>query len=95
MLSHGQATMGMERGFSENNKVLNINMDEITFNSQELIIDHMNSHNLLPQSFPITESLLKLVGCSQQRYQEFLRQKESLQKENTQCAQLAIIDKEI
>ena len=31
----------------------------------------------------------------QQTYQEFLREKKSLRKQNTQCAQLAIINKEI
>ena len=55
----------------------------------------MNSHSLLPQSFPVTKSLLKSVRCSQQRYLEFLRAKESLRKQNTQCIQLAIIDREV
>ena len=49
----------------------------------------------LPQSFPITKSLLKSVRCSRQRYHEFLREKESLWKQNAQCTQLAIIDREI
>ena len=51
--------------------------------------------SLLPQSFPITKSLLKSVRCSWQRYHEFLREKESLWKQNAQCIQLAIIDREI
>ena len=93
VLSHGQAAV--ERGLSVNNKVLNVNLHEISITSRKLIIDHMNSHSLLPQSFPITKSLLKSVRCSRQRYQEFLREKESLWKQNAQCTQLAIIDKEI
>ena len=63
--------------------------------SRELIIDHMNSHSLLPQSFPVTKSLLKSVRCSRQKHQEFLKKKESLRKRNAQCTQLSIIDKEI
>ena len=93
MLSHRQAAV--ERGFRVNNKVLNVNMHEISITSCKLIIDHMNSPSLLPQSFPITKSLLKSVRCSRQRYQEFLREKEPLQKQNAQCTPLAIIYREI
>ena len=49
----------------------------------------------MPQSSPITNSLLKSVRCSRQRYQELVREKESLRKQNAQCAQLAIIDRKI
>ena len=83
----------MERGFSINNKVLNVNFKEVSITSRRLIIDHMNSNNLLPQSYPITKSLLTSVSYSRQRYQNFLRGKDFQQ--NSQCAQLAIIDKEI
>ena len=55
----------------------------------------MNSHTLLPRSVPVTKSLFKSVRCSRQRYQEFLGEKESLWKQNAQCVQLAIIDREI
>ena len=55
----------------------------------------MNHNSILPQSFPITKSLLKSVRCSQQKYREFLREKESLRKQNRQCAQLVSIDNEI
>ena len=58
-------------------------MHKISVTSYKLIIDHMSSHSLLPQSFPVTKSLLKSVRCSQQRYLEFLRAKESLHKQNT------------
>ena len=68
MLSHGQPAM--ERGFIENKKVIKVNMDKIKINSRKLIIDHMSSHNLYSKSFPITESLLRSVRCSLQRYQE-------------------------
>ena len=55
----------------------------------------MNRNSILSQSFPVTKSLLKSVRCSQQKYREFLRENESLRKQNRQCAQLAIIDNEI
>ena len=75
----------MERGLSENKMVLNINMHQISITCRKLIIDQMHSHILLPQSFPIKKSLLKSVRCSRQRYQEFLKEKEVLLKQNTQC----------
>ena len=60
VLSHGQAAV--KRGFSVNNKVLNVNMHQISITSRKLIIDHRNNHSLLPQSFPITKSPLKSVS---------------------------------
>ena len=93
VLLHGQVAVG--RGFSVKNKVVNVNMHEISITSHKLIMDHINGHSLLSQSFPITNSLSKSVRCSRQRYQEFLREEESLRKQNTQCAQLAIINKEL
>ena len=51
--------------------------------------------SLLPLSFSNRKSLSKSVRCFWQRYQEFLREKESIRKQNAQNAQLAIIDREI
>ena len=85
----------MERGLSEQNKVLNVNMHQISITSRKFIIDQMLSHSLLQQSFTITKSLLKSVRCSRQRFEELLREKELLCKQNAQCALLAIINKEI
>ena len=67
VISNGQEAM--ERGFSVNNKVYNVDMHEISVISRKKIIDHMNSHSLMPQSFPITKRLLKSVRWCQQRYQ--------------------------
>lgn len=85
----------MEWGLNENKMVLNINMHQISITCRKLIIDQMHSHILLPQSFPIKKSLLKSVRCSRQRFEELLREKELLCKQNAQCALLAIINKEI
>ena len=60
VLSHGQANV--ERCFSVNNNVLKCNMSEKSIMSRKLIIDHMKSHNLLPQSFLITKSLLQFYS---------------------------------
>ena len=58
VLSHGQANV--ERCFSVNNNVLKCDVSEKSIMSRKLIIDHMESHNLLPQSFSITKRLLHL-----------------------------------
>ena len=60
VLSHGQANV--ERCFSVNNNVLKCDMSEKSIMSRKLIIDHMKSHNLLPQSFLITKSLLQFYS---------------------------------
>ena len=70
VLSHGQANV--ERCFSVNNNVLKFNMSENSIVSRKLTIDHIKCHNLSPQSFPITNDLLKSVRSSRQRYEQYL-----------------------
>ena len=55
----------------------------------------MKSHNLLPQSFPITKSLLQSVRSSRQRYEQYLREREESKHQNEETEQLKILDKEI
>ena len=80
VLSHGQANM--ERCFSVNNNVLKCNMSEKSIMLWKLIIDHMKSHNLLPESFPITRSLLQFVRSFWQRYAQYLREREESKHQN-------------
>ena len=93
VLSHVQANV--ERCFNVNNNVLKCNMSEKSIMSQKLIIDHMKSHNLLPQSFPITKSLLQSVRSSRQRYEQYLREREESKCQNEKTEQWKILDKEI
>ena len=93
VLSHGQANL--EGCFSVNNNVLKCNMSEKSIMSQKLIIDHMKSHNLLPQSFLITKFLLQSVQSSQQRYEQYLQEREESKYQNEKTEQLKILDKEI
>ena len=55
----------------------------------------MKSHNLLPQSFPITKSLLQSVRSSRQRYEQYLREREESKCQNEKTEQWKILDKEI
>ena len=93
VLSHGQANV--ERCFSVNSNVLKFNMSENSIVSRKLIIDHMKCHNLSPQSFPITNDLLKSVRSSRQRYEQYLREMQQCKRQNEETDQLKIIDKEI
>ena len=93
VLSHGQANV--ERCFSVNNNVLKFNMSENSIVSRKLIIDHMKCHNLSPQSFPITNDLLKSARSSRQRYEQYLREMQQCKRQNEKTDQLKIIDKEI
>ena len=93
VFSHGQTNV--ERCFSFNNNVLKCNMSGKSIMSRKLIIDHTKSHNLLPQSFPITRSLLHSVWYSRQRYEQYLREREESKHQNEKTVQLKILDKEI
>ena len=93
LLSHGQANV--ERCFSVNNNILKFKMSENSIVSRKLIIDHMKCHNLLPQSFPITNDLFKSVHSSRQRYEQYLREMQQCKRQNETTDQLKIIDKEI
>ena len=58
-LFHGQASV--EREFSINNIVDNNNMKEHTIMAKKYIIDHMNSHELKPDTVEINKDLFKSV----------------------------------
>ena len=93
VLSYGQANV--ERCFSVNNNVLNSSMSEKSIMLRKLIIDHMKSHKLLPQSFLITKSLLRSVRSSLQRYEQYLWEREESKHQNEKTEQSKILDKEI
>ena len=93
VLSYGQANV--ERCFSDNNNVLKCNMSEKSIMSRKLIIDHLKSRNLLPQSFLITKSLLQSVRSSLQRYEQYLWEREESKHQNEKTKQSKILDKEI
>ena len=92
MLSHGQANV--ERCFSVNNNVLKCDMSEKSIMSRKLIIDHMKSHNLLPQSFHYKEASTS-VRSTRQRYEQYLRERQGSKHQNEKTGQLKILDKGI
>ena len=55
ILSHGQAQV--ERGFSTNKLVLDVNMQNETLVTQRIVHDHMVSENMKPQDLQMTKRL--------------------------------------
>ena len=55
----------------------------------------MKSHNLLPQSFPITKNLLQSVRSFRQHYEQYLQEREESKHQNEKTELLKILDKEI
>ena len=51
-LSHGRASV--ERSFSVNNTVINVNVSEDSIVAKKIIKDHMISNKLTPESVQIT-----------------------------------------
>ena len=92
VLSYSQANM--EKCFSVNNSVLKCNMSEKSIMLWKLIIDHMKVHNLVPQFFPITKSLLQSVRSSRQRYKQYFWEREESKHQDEKTEQLKVLDKD-
>ena len=69
-LSHGQAAV--ERSFSVNNSVLNLNMKEDSIVAKKIVKDHMIFNSLKPYTIAITNQLIRSVSAARQKYQESL-----------------------
>ena len=59
VFSHGQ--FDVERGFSINTNIIDVNMKEQSFRSKHLLRDHMQKHNLQSATIEITNVLRKYV----------------------------------
>ena len=59
VFSHGQSDV--ERGFSINTNIIDVNIKEQSFRSKRLLRDHMQKHNLQSATIEITNVLRKYV----------------------------------
>ena len=66
ILSHGQASV--DRHSSFRNVILEENLITESFNVQRIVLDHMISNDLKPESTTITANLIVAVGASQLKY---------------------------
>lgn len=79
-LSHGQASV--ERGFSQNNSVLQVNQSADTIISKRIIKDHMLANDLKPFTIEINSSLIKAFRSARMKYEEFLKSKKEMKSAN-------------
>lgn len=75
LLSHGQATV--ERGFSVNREIEVVNLQEKTFQSLRLIVDHVRKFGEI-KDVPLPKELLRSCASSRMRYQDYLSQEKKM-----------------
>ena len=92
-LNHGQAAV--ERGFSVNKNLLQVNMTEASIVPQRMIYDHMISKDLQPQTLSMTKGLLQSVRTARSRYDENLNEKRKSKILNEQERKRESIQKDI
>ena len=66
--SHGQASL--ERSFKFRNLVLEENLTTESLNAQRIVLDHMISDDLKPESIMITAKLIVAVKTSRLKYEQ-------------------------
>ena len=68
ILSHGQASV--ERRFRFRNVIFKQNLTTESLNAQRIILDHMISNDLKPESITITAKLTLAVKASRLKYEQ-------------------------
>ena len=92
ILSHGQASV--ERSFSFRNVILEENLTAESLNAQRIVLDHMISNDLKPESTTITAKLIVAVKASRLKYEQAKIEKAEKKLKGSKNEQLKIITKE-
>ena len=93
VLSHGQ--VAVERGFSLRDQSLKENISAESLNAHRIVIDHMVSCNVKPETIDISDKLLLSAKCSRLKYEEAKRQNREIEESETRNHNLEIINEEI
>ena len=93
ILSHGQASV--ERRFSVKNVILEENLTTVSLNAQRVVLDHMISNDLKPESATITAKLIVAVEASRLKYKQAKIEKADKKLKDSKNEQFEIITKEI
>ena len=93
VLSHGQAVV--ERGFNLKDQSLKENISAESLNAHRIVIDHMVSCNVKPETIDISDKLLLSAKCSRLKYEEAKRQNREIEESETRNHNLEIINEEI
>ena len=88
-LSHGNASV--ERGFSINKNLVDVNMSQESIIAQRMVKDHMIANNLTPSTTEISKEMLASVKRSRMRYAEHLQEKRQEKLTNEQQIQKELL----
>ena len=92
-LSHGQASV--ERGFNDNNVVLNTNQHDDTAVARRFVRNYLSSNKFLPHTAPITQPLIKSFSCAWRMYNAHLEEQKEKKKKNIQNEELLQVENEM
>ena len=92
LLSHGQASM--ERGFSINNTVADVNMSASNLIARRLVKDHVNAIGGL-ENMTITKELMAHARVARSRYQASLLEKQQSKKQSQKNEKRKLQEEEV
>ena len=92
-VSHGQAAI--ERGFSLNKTILDVNMKKESIVARKIIRDHMLTNSIQPHTIDINNAMIVSFKAARQKYQLYLEEIASKEKEKETNNRKAIIISEI
>ena len=92
-LSHGQAVV--ERRFSVNKAVLDVNMQENSLIAHKLIRDHMSSNNLKPHCMEVPNPMIRSDTSARDKYESYKEGQAKLKRKESNDSQAEILVSEI
>ena len=92
-LSHGQAAV--ERSFSINKSVVDVNMKEESIVARKTIKDHMLSNDIQPDMIEISNKMINFYRSARQKYEIHKEREAEKKKKKDKSIQQQILEEEI
>ena len=92
-LSHGQAAV--ERSFSINKSVVDVNMKEESIVARKAIKDHMLSNDIQPDMIEISNKMINFYRSARQKYEIHKEREAEKKKKKDKSIQQQILEEEI
>ena len=92
-LSHGQAAV--ERSFSINKSVVDVNMKEESIVARKTIKDHMLSNDIQPDMIEISNKMINFYRSARQKYEIHKEREAENKKKKDKSIQQQILEEEI
>ena len=93
LLSHGQATI--ERGFSVNQEVQEVNMEELSLISQRMVYDELSSTNVKVHQYQLTTDLIKRCNQSSKHNKAYLAERKDTVLSEEKSRKRKLVNEEI